>query len=218
MLLAGVAALLAGVITFLATGPLLERRTVAGSVIPIVAMVAVAVLVARDSAARGRSGWRWVAACALLFPLGFLAFAVIAVYDRLHGRRGIEARWDPAGRWYLLGGLALTAAAVALAVSQVHVPGVSVSAPGASGSFSGSCSSALSVSVGGGMYNGPSYLGADAPAVLTAAWAMEAGRCSVAAANRLTESGICLGGAVLLALAGQGMNCRRRRQQTLALP
>jgi hypothetical protein len=107
----------------------------------------------------------------------------------------------------MLAGLVLTLAAVGLALSQVQVPGVSVSTPGASGSFSGSCSSALQVSIGTGPYGGPSYSTGEPP-VLTAARATVAARCSAAATNRMRESAICLGAALLLTLAGLDINRR----------
>jgi hypothetical protein len=154
-------------------------------------------------------------------PLAVPAFVVVAVYDRLRGRLGIESRWAPAGRWYLLASVVLAVVAPIPALSQVQVPGMSVSAPGASGTFSGSCSSALSVSLGDGPYGRNQDWSAGAPPVLTAAQATEAGRCSAAAADRMTDSASWLGGALLLALVGQGMNRRRnhrQQRQTLALP
>jgi hypothetical protein len=212
--LSGVAAaLLAGIGMLLLPSPL-DWRAVAGVVVAVGFVVALGVLITQDSAARGRSGWGWLAACALLTPLALPAFVVIAVYDRLRGRRGIEARWSPGGRWYVLGGLVLVVVAAGLAVSPVDVPGVSVSVPGASGSFSGSCSSALSVSLGTGSYGRSSYWQSGAPAVLTDARTTVAGRCSAVASDRMRASGICLGGALVLALAGLGMNRRRGSRLT----
>lgn len=205
----------------LVAAALLNWRAVAGFVVPAGSLVAMAVLIAWDSVERGRSGWGWLAACVLLAPLALPVFVVVAVFDRLRGRLGIESRWAPAGRWYLLAGVVLAVAAAILAVSQVQVPGVSVSVPGASGSFSGSCSSALSVSLGTGPYSQFPAWPAGAPPVLTAAQATEAGRCSAAAAGRLRTSAICLGGALLLALAGQGLIRRRgdrQQRHTLVLP
>ena len=219
-LLAGVAAALAGVMLLLIPSPM-DWRAVAGIVIPVGFLVALAILITQDSAARGRSGWGWLAACVLLAPLALPAFVVIAVCDRLRGRRGIEARWAPAGRWYLLGALVLVVAVLGLAGSPVRVPGASVSAPGASGNFSGSCSSALSVALGAGTYGHASYWPTGAPPILTTARATVAGRCSAVATDRMNASAVCLGGALLLALAGAGMNRRRdgrRRRQTLAWP
>lgn len=220
-MLAGVMAVLAGVTAVPVAGALPGWRSVAEFVVPVGLLVAIAVLIVRDSAERGRSGWGWLAACVLLAPLAVPAFVVVAVYDRLRGRLGIESRWAPAGRWYLLASVVLAVVAPIPAVSQVHVPGVSVSVPGASGTFSGSCSSALAVSLDTGPYGRLPAWPAGAPPVLTATRATEAGRCLAAAAHRMTASAICLGGALLLASVGQGMNRRRghrRQRQTLALP
>jgi hypothetical protein len=219
--LAGAAAVLVWVMGVPGAGALPDWRAVAGFVVPVGLLVTIAVLIVRDSAERGRSGWRWLAACALLTPLAVPAFVVVAVCDRLRGRLGIESRWAPAGRWWLLASVVLAVVAPMPALSQVQVPGVSVSVPGASGTFSGSCSSALSVSLGTGTYGRNQDWPAGDPPVLAAAQATEAGRCSAAAAGRMTESAICLGGALLLALAGQGMNRRRnhrQQRQTPALP
>jgi hypothetical protein len=207
--LAVVAVVLGGVAVLLAAGALPGWRPVAGFVVQAGFVVAVAVLIKRDSGLRGRSGRGWLAACVLLPPVALPVFVVVAVVDRFRGRRGIESRWAPAGRWYLLAGVVLAAAAGAVAVSQVNVPGMSVSTPPASGSFSGSCSSALSVSLGTGTYGRLPAGPAGAPPVLAAARATEAGRCSAAAAERMTASAVLLGGAWLLALVGEGMNRRR---------
>jgi hypothetical protein len=193
-----------------------DWRAVIAIAVLLAFLAGAAALIVQDTAARGRSRWKWLAACALVPPLGLAAFAVVALYDRLHGRPGIEARWDRAGRWYLLGCLILTLASAGLAVSQVTVQSVSVSAPGASAYYSGSCSSALSVFLGAGTYSDPSYWSASASPVLTAARSTVAGACSAAATDRVRMSAICLGGALLLALAGIGMN-RHQRRRTLAL-
>jgi hypothetical protein len=202
--------MLAGVVALLVAGYLDWRlRAVAASAVWVVFAVAVLILIAKDSAARGRSGGWWAGACIMLPPFALVAFVVLAVYDRLRGRRGIEARWAPAGRWYMLGSLVLAVAAAVLALSQVHVPGTSVSGPGGSASFSGSCLTALSVTLGTGTYG------------QSPEWATVAARCSAAASERMTTSAICLGGAMLLVLAGQGMNRRqgyRQRHQTLTEP
>ena len=219
--LAGTAAVLFWVTAVPVASALPDWRAVVEFAVPMCSLVTIAVLIVRDSAERGRSRWRWLAACVLLTPLAVPAFVVVAVYDRLRGRLGIESRWAPAGRWYLLASVVLAVVTPIPAWSQVQVPGVSVSVPGASGTFSGSCSSALSVSLGTGLYGRNQDWPADAPPVLTAAQATEAGRCSAAAADRMTDSAICLGGALLLALVGQGMNRRRnhrQQRQTLALP
>ena len=142
-----------------AAGDLPAWRSVAGFVVPAGFFVAVAFLIAKDSAARGRSGFRWLLACVFLGPLGIFAFVVVAVLDRLAGRRGIESRWTPAGRPY-------------------------------------------------------SDLGArsaGSPPALAAAQATVANRCSAAAADRMADSTICLGGAWLLALIGESRNRRRDR-------
>jgi hypothetical protein len=218
--LAGVAVALFCVMEAPAGAALPGWRTVAVLAVTVGVLVAIAVVIVRDSAARGRSRWGWLAACALLAPLAVPAFVVVAGYDRLRGRLGIESRWSPAGRWYLLSGLVLALVAGGLAVSWVQVPGLSMSAPGASGSFSGSCSSALAVSLGAGMYGDPSYWPADEPRVLTTARATVAGRCSAAADDRMTAGAVFLGGALLLTLAGTGINRRRdhrQQRQTLAL-
>ena len=211
-MLAAVAAVLAAlgaVAVLVAAGALLGWRQVAGFVVPAGLLVAAAVLIVRDSGERGRSGGGWLAACVMLAPVAVPVFVVVAVVDRLRGRRGIESRWAPAGRWYLLAGVVLAVAAGAVAMSQVRVPGISVSTPTASGSFPGRCSSALAVSLGTGPYGhlraGPTGL----PPVLAAAQATEAGRCSAAAGDRMSVSAVCLGGAWLLAMAGEGMSRRR---------
>ncbi|HEX6453210.1 MAG TPA: hypothetical protein VF060_27585 [Trebonia sp.] len=219
--LAGTAAVLFWVLGVPVTGALPDWRSVAEFVVPVGSLATIAVLIVRDSAERGRSGGRWLAACVLLPPLAVPAFVVVAVYDRLRGRLGIESRWAPAGRWYLLASVVLAVVAPIPALSQIQVPSVSVSVPGASGTFSGSCSSALSVSLGTSSYGYPTYWPADTPPVLTAARATEAGRCSAVAADRMKASSICLGGALLLALVGQGINRRqnhRQQRQKLALP
>jgi hypothetical protein len=214
--LVGAAVVLVGVLMFLVPDSSDWRTAVAIAVV-LAFLIGVAALIAQDAAARGRSGWKWLTACALVPPLGLPAFAVVAVYDRLRGRTGIEARWDRAGRWYLLGGLILTVASAGLAVSQVTVQSTSVSAPGVSGYYSGSCSSALSVFLGAGPYSDPPYWSADTAPTLAAARSTVAGACSAAATDRMSMSAICLGGALLLALAGTGMN-RHQRRRTLALP
>jgi hypothetical protein len=201
--LAGVAAVLSWVMGAPAGAALPGWRTVAALVVTVGVLVAIGVLIVRDSAARGRSRWGWLAACVLLAPLAVPAFVVVAMYDRLRGRLGIESRWAPGGRWCRLGGLVLALTAGVLAVSWVQVPGLSVSAPGAAGSFSGSCSSALAVSLGAGLYGDPSYWPAEEPRVLTTARATEAERCSAAANGRMTASVVLLGGALLLGLAGK---------------
>ena len=114
-------------------------------------------------------------------------------------------------------GLILLVASACVAVSQVTVQSVSVSAPGVSGYYSGSCPSALSVFLGACPYSDPAYWSADTPATLTAARLTVAGACSTAATDRMSVSAICLGGALLLTLAGMGMT-RRQRGQALALP
>lgn len=201
-------AVLCGVAVMLAASAALGWRVVAGFVVPAGFLVAVAVLIVRDSAERGRSGGWWLAACIFLAPVAIAAFVVIAVVDRLRGRRGIESRWAPGGRWYLLAGVVLAVAAGAVAISQVTVPGISVSTPTASGSYSGHCSSALSVSLGTGSYDHLPERFAGAPPVLASAQATVAGRCAAAAADRMTASAACLGVAWLLALVGEGMNRR----------
>jgi hypothetical protein len=133
------------------------------------------------------------------------------VLDRLSGRRGIESRWAPAGRWYLLAGVILAVVAGILAMVQVNVPGISVHTGTASGSYSGRCSSALSVSLGTGPYSVLQERPAGAPPALAAAQATVASRCSAAAADRMADSAICLGGAWLLALIGESRNRRRDR-------
>jgi hypothetical protein len=182
----------------------------AGTVVPVGFLVAAAVLIARDSKARGRSGFGWLIACTLLLPLAIPAFVVLAVIDRFRGRLGIESRWSPAGRWYLLGGVVLALSAAALVLTPMHVSSLSVSAPGVSGSFSGSCSSALAESLGVGEYRQDPFASDDASPVLAAARATIARRCSAASATRMEASAICLSGALLLVAAGQGMNRRRR--------
>lgn len=213
MTLVVVAAVLAAVATLPVTAGSqpIWWRDLAEFVVPVGFLVAVGGLIVADSAARGRSGWGWLAVCVLLAPVALPAFMVVAVADRLHGRLGIESRWAPAGRWFLLAGVVLAVVAVVPAVAEMQVPTVSASVPEASGSFPGSCSSALSVSLGGGPYGQAWPTGA--PPALAAARATMAGRCSAAAADRMTASAMCLGGAVLLALAGQGMNRRRAWRQ-----
>lgn len=215
-------AVLAGIVTLLVTVVLPnwpDWQVVAGFAVLAGCLGAIAVLIYRDSAERGRSGWGWLAACVLAAPVAFPVFAFVAVFDRLRGRRGIESRWAPAGRWYLLAAVALGIAAVVLAASPVKVTAMSVSAPGASGSFDGSCSSALAVSLGGGTYGSWPHWPADASPVLATARATETERCSAAAAKRMIASAVCLAGVLLLALVGQGMNRRRdHRQQSLVLP
>jgi hypothetical protein len=214
------AATLAGAALVLAASTVFDWRALAVLLIGAGLLIAAAVFIVRDSAERGRSGSWWLVACVLLPPLALPTFVIFAVSDRLQGRRGIESRWAPAGRWFLLVGLVLTIGAAGLAVSQVRVASASVSAPGASASFSGSCSSALSVYLGAGTYGRHEYWPATAPASLTAARVAVAGRCQAAADARMTASAICLGGALLLGLTAQSMNRRRRRQQrqALALP
>jgi hypothetical protein len=111
----------------------------------------------------------------------------------------------------MLGGLILAVASAGLAASRVTVQSVSVSSAGASGYCSGSCSSALSVVLGSGTY-GHSYWPAGAAPVLTSARSTVAGACSAAAASRMLMSAICLGGALLLAIAGMGVNLHQRQQ------
>jgi len=211
-MIAGVAVVLFGGLLFTSAGTGSDWRAVAGVTVTIVSLVAVAVLIVADSAARGRSRWGWLAFCVLLSPIGIPAFIIVAVYDRLRGRLGIEARWAPAGRWYLLGALATALVAAAFALSPVHVTGESVSAPGASGSYSGACESALAVGLGQGPYGPYAALPPGTPPILTNAQATVAGRCSAAADKRLTASGFFLGAALLLALTGQIRNRRRYHQ------
>lgn len=170
---------------------------------------AVAVIVYLDSTGRGRYGGRWVLACILIPPLAVPAFLVVAVTDRLRGRRGIETVWAPEQRWWLMAGVVLTIAAAALAVSSVQVRGASVDGQGVSGSFSGACGSALSVVTGTGAY-GAATLGPQPPPALVAAQATVSQRCSAAAGRRVGGSALCLGGAFCLALIGASVASRRR--------
>jgi hypothetical protein len=212
-----VVAVLAGAATLVVGGSSGWRWMVAELMVPAGFLVAVAVLIVRDSAARGRSGGKWLAACAFLAPIAVPAFLVVAAVDRLRGRRGIEARWTPGGRWFLLGGVVLAIAAGAVAISQVNVPGMSVSTPMASGSFSGQCSSALAVSLGAGSYDQLSpgrSSGPPVPPILVSAQATVAGRCAAAAASRMTASAACLAAAWLLALVGERMSRRRYRPRS----
>jgi hypothetical protein len=209
--LGGIAVLLAGIAMLRAAGDLPGWQVVAGLVVPVGFFLGVAFLIAQDSAERGRSSMAWLLACVFLAPVAIPAYLVVAVFDRLRGRRGIESRWAPAGRWYLLAGVLLAVAAGVLAVSPVNVPGMSVHTRTASGSFSGHCSSALSVSLGAGSYDHFAARSAGAPPALTSAQATVANRCSAAAADRMAASAMCLGGAWLLALIGENRNRRRGR-------
>jgi hypothetical protein len=209
-LAAGVAAVACAFVV-LGGHPVFELASAAGF------LVAVAFLIVRDSSARGRSGCGWLAACFLLFPLAVPAFLILAAYDRLRGRLGIEARWAPAGRWYLLAALVLAMMGAGFALTQVNVPSISVSAPGTSGRFSGSCSSALQIFLGDGAYSPSGYWPPDEPATLSAARARQASRCRTSAEHHMEAAASCLGAALLSAAAGLGMN-RWRRRVRAALP
>jgi hypothetical protein len=211
------AAIAAAIVAGLGVVFVADWRAAVEGVVALGWVVAAVCLIVWDSDARGRSGGWWLFACALLAPIGLPVFVVVGVLDRLRGRLGIEARLAPVARWCLLGVVVLAVPGIVHAESQVRVPGVSVSVPGASGSFSGSCSSALDVFLGNGAYSHSFYgpagappVQASTPPVLTNAWATVAGRCSAVAASRMTGSAICMGGALLFALTGWAMNRRRR--------
>ncbi|MGI8753612.1 MAG: hypothetical protein ACR2MN_15120 [Acidimicrobiales bacterium] len=179
-------------------------------VVVSVALVAgLASLVFVDSVVRGRSGWRWLLGCALFPPVAIPVFLIVAVLDRSRCRHGIEGGWHPAERWYLLAGLVLAVAAAVLVLSPVHVPGESVSVPGASANFPGSCSSALSVSLGGGPYGYLPPTPSGAASAIDAAQATVAYRCSAAGARRVAAGALCLGAALLVSTLGAGMARRR---------
>jgi hypothetical protein len=209
--LAVVAVVLLMVGLVMPAGTSINWRAVAELVIGLSVAVTTLALVARDSAARGRSPWGWVIACVFLAPLAIPVFLIVAVYDRLRGRVGIESRWAPGGRWLLLSAIALAMTAAVVAGSTVQVPSMSVSVPGSTGYYSGSCGSALSVVLGNGTYAPVSPAAFGGSKLLATAQSTVAGDCLAAADDRMTDSAILLGTALLLALAGLAVNRRRER-------
>jgi hypothetical protein len=192
-------------------------RAVAELVIAVSVAVTMMVLVARDSAARGRSARGWTIACVFLAPVAIPAFLIVAVYDRLRGRLGIESRWAPGGRWLLLSAIALAMTAAVVAGSTVQVPSLSVSAPGTTGFYSGSCGSALSVVLGSGTYGSAAPSSFGGSTLLATAESTVAGHCLAAADDRMTDSAILLGAALLLALGGLAVNRRRERMSSTSV-
>lgn len=76
-------AVLAGIVTLLVTVVLPnwpDWQVVAGFAVLAGCLGAIAVLIYRDSAERGRSGWGWLAACVLAAPVAFPVFAFVAVF------------------------------------------------------------------------------------------------------------------------------------------
>lgn len=205
---AGAAAALS-VTVLLVVGLTLRRGELVAALVSVAVAVALAALVFEDSSKRGRSGWGWLIACVFLAPVAVPAVLIVAVLDRRRGRRGIEVGWDPAERWYLLAGLGAAVTAAALAFSPVRVPGESVSIPGGGASFSGTCTTALAVSLGGGPYGHLAPDLSSGPPAVAAAQATVADRCSSAAARRVGASALCLGAALLITTAGARMARRR---------
>jgi hypothetical protein len=174
-------------------------------------------LIVRDTTLRGRSGLGWLLACTLLAPIGLVAFLVVAVRDRVQGRRGIESYWAPGVRWCYLVAVGMATVALGLAAAQVSVtpphipllPGVSPSIVSV-GRVSGDCqASALGVTLGhrpGIVDSFPAGLPAQQQSELTA---FER-RCVEKAGRRMVASEVALAGAFTLALVG-AVNARRRR-------
>jgi hypothetical protein len=203
------AAVAAVLLTVLVAAALVTGFPGAALVASMACVVAIGALIFKDSAQRGRSGWAWLIACIVLAPLAGPAFVVLAVLDRSRGRLGIESHWEPSQRPYLLTAVLLGIGAAVLALSPVRVQGASVTVPGGYGNFSGSCSSALSESLGGGLYSNMALAPAFEPAALSAAQAAVAERCFAAGSRRMALSGLCLAGGLVLAVIGAGMARRR---------
>jgi hypothetical protein len=161
-------------------------------------------------------------------PVAIPLFVVVAVYDRIGGRLGIEASWEPAVRWCLLAGVVLAATSGFLALRTVTVstsglPSSSVTVPATSGleppniatsaTFTGSrpCgSSALEVTLGGDFYT--SLLN-DGPPTATPDVQEIVRRCTRAAGRRMVASEISLAGAFTACLMGVGIGRRYQAQQ-----
>jgi len=193
----------------LTAGLVVGRGPAVYLVVALSALVGVAWLVLEDSKARGRRGGRWLAGCIVLGPVGLSAFLVVAVLDRARGRLGIEGRWPSPGRWCFLAGAVMGIAAASIALAPLSVQGVRFSSPGTSADITGSCSSALSISLAGVPYNTSAV--PDVAGGLTRVLAADNtvdNRCSVAASRRLGLSTLCLVGALLVSLAGAGMSRR----------
>lgn len=195
------------------TGVLVGSGNTVEPIVLLGGVLGVAYLIVADSEARGRAGWGWLALCFLLAPFAIPVFLFLAVRDRLQGRRGIEARWDPARRWYLLAGVVLAVAAVVVALGPIHVASVTVTSGDptsgytSSSTISGSCTSALDVVTGNDDY-GQDSAGQSA-AVAAANLTLER-RCSTQALRRMTAGAVGLAGAFLLALVGGGIVGRRK--------
>jgi hypothetical protein len=68
----GAAAVLVGVLMFLVpdSSDSSDWRTAVAIAVVLAFLIGVAALIAQDAAARRRSGWKWLTACALVPPLG----------------------------------------------------------------------------------------------------------------------------------------------------
>ena len=115
-----------------------------------VAVVGYVWIIVTDSSLRGRSGGGWLLACVLVAPIGLTLFLLVAVRDRIRGRRGIEAFWPPGARWCFLAAIGMAVTAVVLAFGQISVARPNLGTiPGFSGVITGSCdNNALSLSLG----------------------------------------------------------------------
>lgn len=94
----------------------------AGALVTLGCLIGFGMLIVRDTVARGRGAGRWLLACIFLAPVAVPLWLIVAVYDRIGGRLGIEARWEPAVRWCLLAGLVLAALSGFLALRSISVP------------------------------------------------------------------------------------------------
>jgi hypothetical protein len=194
------------VFTVLAAGAVLMGwATGAVGLLGLAVFVGAGLVVIRDSNLRGRSGLRWLAAYVIAFPVAVPLFLFFAIKDRVRGRQGIEASWQPVGRVCLLGGILLAGVAAVIAMTPVHggsvvlPPGPVGVYPGVAGGVVNSdCSTPLGVALGDVPFQGLAQdgLSPEQAAVVSAATQ----ECTQTAGRRMLASELCLLGAFGLTL------------------